>query len=235
MREFLEATSEDRLGALWFLAITTGMRKGEILGLRWKDFNEESGSIMIQRQLQRIRNKGLVFCPVKSSSSKRRIVVGEKTISRLKEHKRRQKSQKKVMGDRWQENNLIFPSSIGTPMGPRNLLRAFKKRVTKANLPEIRFHDLRHTAASLMLLDNLHPKYVSELLGHSDIVITLQLYSHILPTLQQRSARRIEDFVTKCESQAKDDTIPETNEEAGADSRVKSDPIAAKLQRNHGS
>jgi integrase len=194
-RRLLEAAEGGRLEALYYLAITTGLRQGELLGLRWSDLNWETGRLRVQRQVQRISGQGLVFSEPKSDAGRRGIRLGSTALEKLKQHKGLQDQQRLFAGDRWQEYDLIFPSTIGTPMGPRNLLRDFKGLLQKSGLPEIRFHDLRHSAATLMLEQGVHPKVVQERLGHSSITLTLDTYSHVLPSLQEDAAEKLDDLL----------------------------------------
>jgi integrase len=185
VRVLLNYVSETRYSALYYLAVTTGLRQGELLGLKWSDFDWENKRFQVLRQLQRITGKGLVFSEPKTKAGKRSIAIGDNTIRILRKHQEIMKSQKQFVGDRWQENNLVFPSTIGTPMGPRNLATHFYNLLKETGLPAIRFHDLRHTAATLMLTKGAHPKVVQERLGHSSIALTLDTYSHVIPSMQE--------------------------------------------------
>ncbi len=137
-----------------------------------------------------------MFCEPKSASGRRVVVLGKTTIEILKKHFELQQTERQFAGAKWKENDLIFPTSIGTPMEASNLVEHFKDYLKLANLPDIRFHDLRHTAASLMLLKGIHPKVVQERLGHSDIGITLNLYSHVLPGMQEDAAEKLDELMT---------------------------------------
>jgi integrase len=176
--------------------VTTGLRQGELLGLKWSDVDWEVPCLKVQRQLQRITGQGLSFAEPKTKAGRRVVALGPSAVEKMKEHWQRRSMEADKSGQaRWQDNDLIFPSSIGTPMGPRNLLRYFKITLEKAGLPVIRFHDLRHTAASLMLQQGIHPKVVQEHLGHSKISGTLDMYSHVLPSLQAKAAEKIDELI----------------------------------------
>jgi integrase len=192
----LNFSQGSRYEALYHLAVTTGLRQGELLGLRWSDLDWGTGHLRVQRQLQRVPGQGLVLNEPKSSSGRRLVVLGPATLDKLRDHKRQQWREKIVAGDRWRENDLIFPSTIGTPMGPRNMVREFKESLQRARLPNIRFHDLRHTAATLMLQEGIHPKVIQERLGHSQISITMDTYSHVLPAMQEEAAQKLDDLLT---------------------------------------
>jgi len=193
---FLSVEKGTRYEALYHLAIATGLRQGEILGLRWSDLDWQSGHLQVQRQLQQVLGKGLMFTEPKSKAGRRLVVLGQATCAKLQLHNEIQHEERLLAGDRWVENDLIFPSTIGTPLGPRNLFRHFKAVLLKAGLPEIRFHDLRHTAATLMLQQGVHPKVVQERLGHSSISLTLDTYSHVIPSMQQEAADKMDELLT---------------------------------------
>jgi integrase len=150
VRTLLSFSEGDRLEFLLWLAVTTGLRRGELLGLKWSDVDWSNRRLRIQRQLQRLR-AGLVFSEPKSAAGRRVIALGVTTMEKLRKHQRFQLEEIKASGKFWNENDMIFPSSTGTPMDPRNLYRNFKKLLLETGLPNIRFHDLRHTAATLML------------------------------------------------------------------------------------
>ena len=135
----------------------------------------------------------MVFTEPKSEKSRRQIVLPEIVVRALRAHKSRQEELKK--GEKWQENGLVFTTNNGTAILPRNLVRHFKGKIAAAGVPEIRFHDMRHTVASLLLAGNVHPKIVQELLGHAQISLTLDTYSHVLPTMQREAAKRMDGFL----------------------------------------
>ena len=191
---FVSATSKSRFSMLYWLAVSTGLRQGELLGLKWSDIDFQNQSLQVKRQLQR-QKKGLVFTDPKSEASRRVVLLGNTTIEKLLLHKISLEEEKETIGKRWKEMDLIFPSTIGTPTDQRDLYREFKKILKAENLPDIRFHDLRHTAATLMLKQGTHPKVVQERLGHSDITLTLNTYSHVLPTMQKEAADKMDNFL----------------------------------------
>ena len=189
---------DTRYEALLWLAVTTGMRQGELLGLRWADLDWQTRKLHIQRQLQRTEN-GLVFSEPKSAAGRRVIILGEETVRKLRYHLNILATERRELGEQWQENDLVFPSTIGTPWDQRNLYRVYKRFLKLAGLPNIRFHDLRHTAATLMLQQNVNPKVVQERLGHSDITLTLNTYSHVLPSMQEEAAEKLDQLLTPIE------------------------------------
>ena len=185
----------DRYFALWKLVLTTGMRQGELLGLKWDDLDWGRAILQVRRQLKRVPGGGFTFSAPKSRAGIRSILLGQETLKALRVHNESLHSDRLVAGDKWNENGLIFPSSIGTPTQPDKIIKRFKRLAKLAGLPEIRFHDLRHTAASLMLNSGIPVIVVSRRLGHSQPSITLNVYGHLIPTMQEQVAE-IMDRVT---------------------------------------
>ena len=194
VRSLLITAKGHRLEALFKLEVTSGLREGEILGLKWSDLDWENHQLKVQRQLQRVPGVGLIFSEPKSAAGRRMIMLGSETLASLKAHSSRQYAERVFSGDKWQENDMIFPSSIGTPLEPRNLFREFKDLLRKANLPDIRFHDLRHTFATLALSQGVSVKVVQEMLGHSDASMTLKVYSHTTPGMQREAAKKMDEI-----------------------------------------
>ena len=198
---FLKAAAGNRHEHLFYLAFVTGMRQGELLGLKWSDIDETSQSLMVQRQVQWVdhhtdkETPRFFFKSPKSKAGIRRIPVGQEAIKRLKQQRGQVVMQKMVNADKWQENDLVFPNLMGNPIDPNNLIKDLRKLLSETGLPAIRFHDIRHTCATLLLLKNVHPKVVCERLGHSDIRITLERYSHAIPSLQNEAAQMIEGLL----------------------------------------
>jgi integrase len=193
--QFLLAAQGDRNEALYQLVLATGLRQSEVLGLKWSDLDIGKSTITIRRQLKRNSNKDDYYKTTKTKSGIRSIKLGKQTLAILLEHRKRQEFEKLVM-DTWHENYLIFPSTIGTPMNQSNLYKSFKSLLRKSGLREIRFHDLRHTAASLMLNRGVAPIIVSKRLGHSKVSITLDIYGHLIPEMQDEAAELIDDLIT---------------------------------------
>jgi len=188
-RSFLAATKGDRLHALYVLAITTGMRQGELLGLRWRDVDLEDGSVQVRGSLQRTSD-GLTIAEPKTTRSRRKVALADAAIEALRRNRVVQAEERLRLGAAWEDNDLVFANERGRPLEARNLLRrSFVPLLKRAGLPAIRFHDLRHTAATLMLGKSVHPKVVAEMLGHSQIAVTLDLYSHVTPTMQGQAAQ----------------------------------------------
>ncbi len=201
VRKFLEVAKEDRYYIAFLIAITTGMRKGEILGLRWKDIDFEKNTLSVRQTFARAE-KGHDFQEPKSSSSFRSIALPPDTIEALRLHKVQQAKEKLKAGSLYQDMGMVVATSVGTPVLSRNLDRTWFKLMEKAGVSRIRFHDLRHTHATLMLKNGVHPKIVSERLGHSNIGITLDTYSHVLPGLQEAAAKQFADALFRGKNDA---------------------------------
>jgi integrase len=180
------STSGDRLEVLYVVAVTTGMRRGELQGLKWEDLDLEAGTLQVRRTLSEPKG-GWIFEAPKSGKG-RSVRLTRKAISALREHRKRQLEERMQKAGLWSDHGLVFPSVIGTPISGGNLNRSFKALLKRASLPAVRFHDLRHTCATLLLRQGVNPKYVQELLGHADISLTLNVYSHILPDMGDAAA-----------------------------------------------
>ena len=192
-RRFLEAARGERFEALYVLAITTGLRRGELLGLRWKDVDLESGVLRVGRAL--VREGGRYrLGEMKTKRGHRSIRLTSRAVNALGAHRKRQLEERMRYAGLYEDHGLIFATQLGTPVNPENLVkRSFKPLLQQAGLPEIRFHDLRHTCATLLLGGGVHPKFVQELLGHATIAMTLDTYSHFLPSMGDQTARAMED------------------------------------------
>ena len=194
--QFLIAARGSKYEALYYLAIHTGMRQGELFGLQWSDLQWNSGNLHVQRQVRRVPKHGWKFGNPKTKAGRRTIKLGEGTLNILRQHRELQKILKKFAGDRWQENDLIFPSSTGTPGDPSNLRKDFLMVLEKTGVQKIRFHDLRHTAASLMLNNGVPPIVVSKILGHAKPSTTLDVYGHLYTEMQTEAAMVMDKLVT---------------------------------------
>jgi integrase len=192
-RKLIEAMRGDKLEALYVLAVQTGMRQGELLALKWEDVDVNGGVIRIRRTL--VRNGGrIALGEPKTKGSRRTIYLTDAAVEALKAHLEQQLADIERLGDLYSDHGLVFTSGVGTLINPSNLRRrSFKPLLQRAGLPQIRFHDLRHTCATLLLSRNVHPKYVQELLGHATVAITLDTYSHMIPGMGNHTARAMED------------------------------------------
>ena len=185
-RRFLTAARQDRYAVLWALALETGMRPEEYLGLTWSDLDLREGVIMLQRVLHWLKDGSWRFEPPKTDSGCRRIRLSASLITLLVSHRQAQNAERQAMGADWLDFDFVFPAVNGAPFRRENLTkRHFKPLLHAAGLPDIRLYDLRHTSATLLLLEGVHVKIVSERLGHADVTLTLNTYSHVLPDMQR--------------------------------------------------
>ena len=187
---FLIAAEESRYKALYHLAITTGMRFSELIGLKWSDINWEKRTVKVKRQLQYIPHQGYQFNDPKTRSGIRTIMLGETTLAVLKEHFENNSKEDKT------GENMIFVNGIGTYIYFKRFYKDFKRVLRKADLPNIRFHDLRHTAATLMISNGIPVIIVSKILGHSKPSVTMNIYAHTSVEMQSEAANLMENLVT---------------------------------------
>ncbi len=197
VQKLLVVTEEYHIEALFKLALATGMRRGELMGLKWQDIDFTKGMLHIRRILSRIPTKlpgkGYEEAEPKTQNSKRSITIAPFALEALKQHRVRQLEAKLKAGPVWQEHDYVFCTSIGTHLNPsKDILDQLKRLLEKADLPDIRFHDLRHSTATLLLSVGVHLKVVQEILGHSQISMTLDVYSHVLPSMQQEAIGKLD-------------------------------------------
>jgi integrase len=189
-RKFLEAARQDRLEGLYAVAML-GLRQGEILGLRWTDIDFATATLAVQQSLQRVGGK-LSVVDTKTDRSRRSVRLPQVTLAALVRHQGRQEQERQLAGTRWKESSFVFTTTVGTPMDGPTVTHRFQSLLKKVALPRMRFHDLRHTCATLLLAQGVHPRIVMEILGHSQISITMNLYSHVIPAMQQEVAARLD-------------------------------------------
>jgi integrase len=191
-RRLLKAARGDRLETLYVVALNTGMRQGELLALKWEDVDLERGVLRVRRTLSRRENAYILGEP-KTKKSRRTIRLTAGAVRALRDHLSRQLEEMERMGSLYQPGGLVHATTTGTIINPSNLRnRSFKPLLKRAKLRPIRFHDLRHTCATLLLSSNVNAKIVSEMLGHASIAITLDTYSHLLPDMQESAVRAME-------------------------------------------
>lgn len=190
LRTFLEATVEDRLFPLWRMTGMTGMRRGEVLGLRWDDVDFKASTVTVNRQRSR-GARGVVVSPPKTDRGRRTIDIDSETASVLREWRRRQLEERVAWGGEWHETGVTFTRKDGRPLDPDVVSQRFDRLVARYELPQLRFHDLRHTHATLLLLAGVPAHVVSMRLGHRSVAFTLQQYAHVLPQQQADAVERL--------------------------------------------
>ena len=193
IKAFLTVAKKDRLYIAFHLAITTGMRRGEILGIRWKDIDFDRGVLYVRQTLSKDGKQFLVGA--KTESGVRSIKLSNESLTTLVTHKVSISKDKLKSGPNYLDHDLVVCTSKGTPVNPNNLKRSYCKLLKEAEVPEIRFHDLRHTHATMLLAQGISAKVISERLGHSNIKTTLDIYSHVLPNMQEEAANQIDNLL----------------------------------------
>ncbi len=181
---------------LYQLALTTGMRLGELLGIGWNDLDWDKGTLTINRQLKRVKDQGLVLQPPKTQAGRRTVKLGSSTWSLLKEHRKAHIQRPLCRDPDGMNIELVFTQESGAPWGPRQVQRAFKELLKLAGLPNMRFHDLRHTAATHMLANGVDLLTVSRRLGHSKASTTLDTYAHMVSGTQEKAAAVMDEITT---------------------------------------
>jgi integrase len=183
----IETSKDDRLHALFVTALGTGMRQGELLGLRWVDVDLEHARLTVRHALQRVSGK-LVLLEPKTERSRRTVALPGIVVSALLAHRTRQKMERLVAGSTWVMTDHVFATSRGTPLDAATVTRSFQRALEQAGLPHRRFHDLRHSAATFLLAQGFTLEDVKNLLGHSSIVLTSNTYGHVLEERQRQVA-----------------------------------------------
>jgi integrase len=195
-QRLLDAARGHRLEALFVLALTSGMRLGELLGTRWASVDLDYGTLQVRSTLRKGKD-GLELGEPKTRQSRRQLSLAPMAIDALKAHQARQAEERQALGAVWQDSALVFTDAIGRPLSGVNVLRGeFYPLLKRAGLPRVRFHDLRHSAASLLLSQGVHPKVVSAMLGHSGIAITMDIYSHVTAPLMSDATLALERQLT---------------------------------------
>ena len=195
VKQFLTACDELRWKVAFLLAIHTGMRRGEILALKWSNVNFETETVKVEESLAYTKEQGLYFKAPKTTNSIREVVIPASLISLLKELQYEQKKMKLRMGTSFHPYNLVISTTDGKPVHPRNLARTFKQLINKAGVKEISLHGLRHTNATILMKQGINPKIVSERLGHANVGITLDIYSHTDLEMQKNTVVKLEEVL----------------------------------------
>jgi integrase len=190
LRQFLEHVANERLYAAWLLLATTGLRRGEALGLRWSDLDLDAGKLTVQQSLVAIGYEVRVSAP-KTERGRRRIGIDPATVAALRTWRARQAEERLAWGPAWTDSGFVFTREDGAPLHPQSLSQTFERHVRDAKLPTIRLHDVRHSYATAALTSGVAPKVLSERLGHSSIAITADVYQHVLPELDDQAAAQV--------------------------------------------
>lgn len=190
LNTFFSTVFDHRLFASFVLASTTGVRRGELLGLRWRDVDLETGRLAVVHTITTVNGKA-VESTTKTKKSRRRVSLDSVTLDVLRAHRERQELERKAAGSAWHDTGLVFTREDGTAIHPDVYSNMFTRLVREAGVTPIRLHDLRHTHATLALEAGVHPKIVSERLGHATVGITLDLYSHVTPSMDGEAAEKV--------------------------------------------
>jgi integrase len=193
-RTLLEAAKGDRMEALYSVALALGLRQGEALGLRWEDVDFESGLIHVRFELQRIDRQSRLV-ELKTRRSHRTLAIPPYIAEQLREHAARQREERIALGPEWQKSDFVFTSGTGRPLLGTNVTRAFQRLLKRAGLPKRRFYDLRHSCATLLLVQGVPARVVMEILGHSQIGLTMNTYTHVVPELSRAAANGMQKFL----------------------------------------
>jgi integrase len=194
---FLMAAMGHRNEALFTVGLAVGLRSGECSALRWENVNLETGTVIVKHTLQRIKEKGLVLEPPKSEKSRRTVELPASCIATLQAHRERQQKERELAGSRWKETGYVFTSTIGTPIDATKILKEFNALVEAAGLPKQRFHDLRHACVSLLRAMGESDKVIAEIVGHSDIRLTQNVYQHVYQEAKVEAAAKMDAFLTR--------------------------------------
>ncbi|OAI42135.1 hypothetical protein AYO38_11680 [bacterium SCGC AG-212-C10] len=195
VRTFLEGVRGDRLEALYVAAFTTGLRQGELLGLTWQDLNLESGTLTVRQALTRQKGEGRFDTP-KSERSRRTITIPAMTTAAFELHLQTIREEKKAIGLDWVPVGLVFTTGTGEPLDGHNVRHYFQRHLSRLKLPHQRFHDTRHACATFLLSQGVPARVVSEMLGHSQVSLTLDTYSHVVTSLMKDAAARMDQLLS---------------------------------------
>jgi integrase len=190
-RRVLQAAEQIRNSARWTVALAVGLRQSETLGLRWPDIDLDVGTLTVRRGLHRVAGKGLIYEEPKAERSRRTLALPAQLVMALRRHRTVQLEERQAAGSLWEEHDLVFAQVNGRPLDKRSDWEGWKALLTRAGVREVRLHDGRHTAATLLLSEGVHPRVVMELLGHAQMRTTTDTYSHVMPALAEEAAAKM--------------------------------------------
>jgi len=194
LHRFLDGVRDDRLHAAYFLLATTGMRRGEALGLRWTDVDLDAGRAAVRQTVIAVNHQPMMGTP-KTAKGRRNVSLDARTVTALRDHRVRQAAERLQMGSGWTDHGLVFCRVDGAMLHPERFSRSFGDRVRQLGLPPIRLHDLRHGWATMALAGKVNARVVQERLGHANVGITLNVYSHVTDSMQDDAAETVADIV----------------------------------------
>lgn len=195
INKFIESAKDNRYYALFYTALFTGMRRSELLGLKWTDVDFIMSQIHVSRGLHQLKNGSYIYTETKSNTSRRTIALSPSANLVLQQHREKRKLECLQLQTKFEDSELVFCDTDGQPLRPNTVTRAWTTQAKRAGVKVIRLHDARHTHASIMLKQGIHPKVVQERLGHSSIQMTLDIYSHVAPGIQAAAAARFDEIV----------------------------------------
>jgi integrase len=190
-RRVLTAAATERNAARWSVALALGLRQSEALALRWSDVDFERQSLTVRRTIHRVKGRGLVYDEPKSESSRRTVALPQELANALLRHQFQQREEQAAAGDAWQDEDLLFAQPNGRPIDRHSDYMLWRRLLDAAGVGARRLHDARHTAATLLLAEGVHPRVVMDLLGHSQMRTTMDIYSHVMPALAREAAQRM--------------------------------------------
>ena len=201
-KDLLTFVRGQRYEALFTIALTLGLRRGETLGLRWCDVDLEKGTLNVRHSMERVKGEGLRLAEPKSERAKRQLRIPQVCLMAMLNHRVTQDKERQWAGSKWQDGGFVFTTGVGTPMHPDDVSRLFPTVLKAAKLPKVRFHDLRHSCATLLLSLGVHAKLVQETLGHSSYQLTMDTYSHMIPALRNEVADRMDEIFSTTVNEA---------------------------------
>ena len=190
-RAVLEAAATVRNSARWTVALALGLRQSEALALQWKDIDLLNNTLTVRRSIHRVRGGGLIYEEPKSKRSQRTLALPLPLVAELHRHKAAQLGERMLAGSEWHDEDLVFAQANGRPIDKKTDYDDWTRLLQQAGVRHVRLHDGRHTAATLLLCENVHPRVVMELLGHSQMRTTMDIYSHVMPALAREAADRM--------------------------------------------